>query len=155
MPWLIVLGDADAIEWVTKRQRMAFRDEARIPHFEKGERVAIYQTRGAYHNPGKDEARIVALGSFASAIRAGTQTVAGHDYGRWCKLKISAVTPPRRGLPFRPLVAEMDFIRSKSGWSTSVRRTLVRISDLDFRTIEEAFVAHVAALTNSASLSKE
>lgn len=140
MPWLIVIGDQEPLDWVLKNERMAFRDTVRTQDIEPGERFAIYVTRGAFRNPTRGFSQIVALGEFKGGIERKAATVAGESYARSARLSITAtVKDVKDGLPFKPLVDKLAFIRVKSGWPTYVRRTLVSIPETDFKTIENAF----------------
>ncbi len=139
VPCIIVIGEKNAIEWVLKTQRMAFRDTARTTHVHSGDRIALYTTRGAYGNPTRDESQIIALGRFASDVQNKQAVVNDVTYTKSCGLTITDQLEPRHGLAFRPLVAQLEFVRSKRGWATYMRRTLVPINDRDFTIIERAF----------------
>src|SRR5512132_3211901 len=106
MAWLLVLGDASAAGWVLEHRRMAFRANVRTHALRPDAPIALYVTRGAFGNPPRDEAQIVAVGRVASPIVEEPIEVAGQRYERWCDLEFEAVLPLREGLPFRPLVEE-------------------------------------------------
>jgi hypothetical protein len=139
VPWIIVIGEQAALEWVLASERMGFRDTTYVPHIDVGDRFALYTTRGAFHNPTRDESQIVALGEFASKVQHRAVKIDDCLYPRSCKLHISAQLEPRHGLPFRPLVSQLNFIQSKHGWAATMRRTLVSLGPADYATIERAF----------------
>jgi len=142
MPWLVILGEGTAVEWVLQYQRMAFRAHVRTAALSPGVPIALYVTRGAFHNPARDESQIAALGHIASEVRNEPIEVAGERYQSWCALTVEIALPLRRGLPFRPLVDQLTFIKKKRGWSMYLKRTLVEVSDDDFSIIKQAFIRH-------------
>lgn len=144
MPWLIVLGEKRAAEWVLDKQRMAFRAHVRAESLAVGDSVALYVTRSAFNNPTRDEAQIAAYGIVASRPAKRGVNVAGEWFPSSCRLEITDLLPLREGLPFRPLVSRLTFIRKKRSWGSYMRRTLVPIPNSDFLTIRGAFdsVAH-------------
>jgi hypothetical protein len=139
MPWLIVLNDQAAAAWVLKHKRMAFRNRAG-PDLQPGERMAVYLTRGAFHNPTRGRSLIVALGYIDSSVVAEPIIVAGQTYDRSCALTFDSQAPLNDGLPFSQLVEKLQFIDKKDAWGAYLRRTFVRLSDEDFAVIQSAFV---------------
>lgn len=131
VPWLIVIGEREGLRWVIEHQRMAFRDTVKGKP-SAGDPFAIYVSRGAFHNPGRDEAQVLGLGTFKTGIERRATTVGDERYARTARLDISEVRPERQGLPFRPLVEDLTFIAKKSGWAAYVRQTLVPIPQADF-----------------------
>jgi hypothetical protein len=149
MPWLIVLGEKTALEWVLQNQRMAFRAHVPTTELRVGAPIALYVTRGAFHSPVRDESHIAALGKITSEVRSEPVEVAGELYQSWCSLSLEVSSPLRRGLPFRPLVDQLEFIRKKQGWSMYLKRTLVQISDRDFSIIKQAFMRYIDDIEGS------
>ena len=144
MPWLIVVGEAEALTWILANKRMAFRSYVRTGALAEGQRFAFYVTRGAFHNPSRDEGQIGGVGRIATDLEAKPVTVMGEEFDRSVGLDIAATTPPRQGLPFKPLIPKLDFIVKKDGWAAYLRQTLVQVSDKDFNLISEAFQRHLA-----------
>lgn len=132
MAWLVVLGEREALEWVLRSKRMAFRAHVPTASISVGDRLALYVTRGAHHSPTRDEAQVLATGEFASAVENVPAVVAGEQFPRSCRIRLDEpVLQPREGLPFRPLVDRLTFIRKKDGWAAYVRTTLVKLPDDD------------------------
>ena len=123
---------------------MAFRSNVRTHALRPDAPIALYVTRGAFHNPPRDEAQIVAIGRVTSSVVEEPLEVVGQLYKRWCDLEFEAVLPLREGLPFRPLVEELAFVTNKDAWSAYVRRTLVPLPSEDFDLIQRAFLGLVA-----------
>jgi hypothetical protein len=138
MAWLIVLGDGEAIEWVLSQGRMGFREHVPAERLQPGDGIAIYTTRGAFGNPPRDESQIIGIGEVSSLVRRQSVNVADETYPKSCRLSITAQLPPRKGVPFKPLVESLGFIKNKVAWSAGLRRTLVPLPDRDFKIIERA-----------------
>jgi hypothetical protein len=141
--WLIVLSDAAAARWVLESSEMAFRSSAGADRLRPGDPFAIYVSRSAHNNPTRDQGQVVAAGTIDSNVEPGRLVVAGKTFEQSCKLSFELVLPLRAGVPFRPLVAELNFIRSKRGWAAYLRRTLLRVPAEDFARIVEAIRAEV------------
>jgi hypothetical protein len=150
--WLIVLSDARAASWVIENETMAFRASARAGRTMPGDHFAIYVSRSAHGNPTRDEAQIVAVGTVASKVRAERVDVAGRVFDSTCSLSIEASLPLRSGVPFRPLVERLTFIRLKDKWPAYVRRTIVEIPELDFSRIASAVAGEAARQRKSHAL---
>jgi hypothetical protein len=139
---MIVLSDATAAAWVLENETMAFSRTSRSTELlAPGDRVAIYLSRGAHHNPSKNEAQILAVGTVASATQLKEVTVAGHTYSSVCSLSLDTSLPIRAGVSFVSLVPQLEFIRQKTSWGPYLRRTLVPITDADFARIRAAVTA--------------
>src|SRR4051794_21123305 len=104
MNWLIVLGDAKPAAWVLKKQRMAFRAGTKYERISVGDRIALYTTRGAFHNPPRDQSQVFALGDVVSAPHRRHTRIEGVEYEATCDLQITQALPLREGVMFRPLV---------------------------------------------------
>ena len=139
MAWLIVLSNGQAAEWVLREAKMAFRAATRPERLSPGDPFAIYVSRGAHGDPNHDEAQIAAIGRIASPVRKRRLVVKGGGaFDAVCDLEFDQQLPLREGVPFRPLVNQLQFIRFKEGWGAYLRRTIATLSDGDFRVIETA-----------------
>ena len=139
MPWLVVVGEREALRWIVKNKRMAFREYINTSEIAARDEMAVYVTRGAFHTPTRDQSQVLALGQFASRPTPRPVTILGESYPTSVGLRLSQVLPEREGMPFKPLVPKMRFIKKKSGWAAYLRRSLVRITDEDMATIKVAF----------------
>jgi len=138
MPWLIVIGKSDALKWILDKKCMAFRAHVKAEELNKGDRFAIYTSRGAYGNPTLDESQLLALGTIASPVRAITQDVAGETFAKSCAITIQDMLPLRHGVPFRVLIPQLKLIRSEREWPGVMHRTLVPIDEDDYATVAGA-----------------
>jgi hypothetical protein len=134
---------------------MAFRANVRTEALRPDAPIAVYVTRGAFGNPPRDEAQIVAVGRVGSPIVEEPLEVAGRRYQRWCDLEFEARVPLREGLPFRPLVEQLAFIARKDVWAAYVRRTLVPLPSEDFDLIQRAFLGLVAERRSNLTVAGE
>jgi hypothetical protein len=124
---------------------MAFRNHVQTQHLSTGDNIAIYVSRGAWHNPTRDRAQVAAIGRIVSPVRVGPIDVGAEQMARWCKLDLDAILPARRGLEFAPLVPSLGFIVNKQPgrWGIVLRRTVVKVPDRDYSLIRKAFLAEV------------
>lgn len=150
MPWLVVVSDKAALHWILAKEKMGFRAHVPVGAVRAGDRFGLYVSRSAHRNPGRDEAQIVALGRFADAIGDEPVEVAGELYPWSVGLVIDTRFEPRQGLPFRSLVGRLELVPTTRGWGPRLRRTLVPLSDRDFRAIEQSVAAHSRARQASA-----
>lgn len=133
-----MLGNRTAMEWVIDRGRMAVGPRVRtLPAI--GDRLVLYTSRGAFHNPTRDRAQILALGVTSSEPDNRRVVVAGAAYARSFAIDIDVMAEPRRGLDFLPLVPRLDFIHNRASWGGALRRPVVHIGDKDYKTIAAAF----------------
>lgn len=133
------------MEWVITHGLMAVGARVRsLP--EPDDRLVLYTSRGAFHNPTRDRAQVIGLGIATSEPRNRQVVVAGRRYERSFGLEIARISEPRQGLDFASLVPRLDFITKKSSWGGALRRPVVRISEKDYTTIATGFTKH---LTNT------
>jgi hypothetical protein len=150
VPWIIVLGNRDAIEWVMTEGRMAVSPRvSTLP--DEGDKAILYTARGAFGNPTDHRAQVVGLATVAGPVRHKDVVVAGQTYARSFPLDIAEAVDavPYAGLDFYPLVDRLDFVLNKAptNWGGYLRRPLVHISDKDYKTIATAFRRHVGRVS--------
>ena len=140
MPWLIVVGNVKSLQWILNEGRMGFRSHVRTDAMHVGDRFAIYTSKGAYGNSSRDESQIIALGHIESPVSTRSVQVGDEQFAKSCSISIDRVLPLNRGVIFRNLVPEMDFLmRDSRRWPGAVHKTLVKVSVSDFTRIESAF----------------
>jgi hypothetical protein len=136
--WLFVIGDGDSLRWVLGKRRMAFRAHVKTSHLSPGDATVIYATRGCWHNPTRDRAQILAIGSIASPIRNKPVGVAGETMPQYCDLVFDVVLPERGGVPFTGLVEQLSLTKGRANWGPLLHRTIVSIGDGDVAAIRGA-----------------
>ncbi len=136
--WLFVLGERTWAERVVGSREMGFRDDVHAERIKSGDGVALYVTRGAFHNPTRDRASIVGVGHATGSPSRAPMTIEGHTFPWTCPFDLDVEFPLRSGAPFAPLVPELSFIRKKEAWFNYVRRALVPIPDGDYQILAGA-----------------
>lgn len=140
--WVVVLAEAEGLRWVLERSRMAWTAASarRAERIRPGDRLVLYVARGAFHNPTRDESRLVALAEATTPVRRLRQPVelAGRTFVVGCDLRFEARLPERAGVPVRPLVPRLSFVRRKDAWGQYFRSGLVEVPEPDFEVLAEA-----------------
>lgn len=140
--WLFVLGDPAGIEWVLAHERMAFTSVlcTRARRMEPGDLALIYATKTAYKG-GRGYSRIIAVAEVTGpAHLLGEPLAIGAGwYDCVVPLRIAAQADPLTGVPFAPLVDQLDFIKQKKFWSHYVRAGLVSVPAADGQLLARAF----------------
>jgi len=140
--FLLILSEREAIRWVLANGRMAFSAMKRREFAElaAGDQLLIVTTRGAYHNPGRDRARVVGLATVTSQVQELPEPVelAGRVFPRGCEVRISALAPYPSGAELAPMVKALETFRGLRGWAVLLRRPLLRVSASDARTLTRA-----------------
>lgn len=140
--WVWVLGEVDALRWVVDQKTMAFPDSAstRIRDMGAGDRAVLYTTRGAFHNPTRDEARLVGVATVDSSPNRPEQplTIAGREYAWSCSIEVETLLAERQGPTVRALVPELELVRKPAAWGVYFRQSPVRINETDFECMRRA-----------------
>ncbi|RUL93712.1 hypothetical protein [Verrucosispora sp. FIM060022] len=139
--YLVVLGEREAIWWVLHEQRMAFpaTPRAEVARLAPGDRLFLYATRGAWHNPKRDQGRLIGTATPVTAVHRLDEPIeiAGRPFPSVCRLQIQGVVPYPGGLELRPLVERLDAFPKPHVWNTYLRRPLVQLSDSDCAILDE------------------
>lgn len=98
----------------------------------------IYATRGCWHNPTRDRAQVVAVGSVASPVSHTSVDVAGETMPQHCDLALDVVLAERGGIPFTDLVGRLSVTKGRDNWGPVLRRTIVALADRDIVTVRRA-----------------
>jgi hypothetical protein len=132
--YLLVVSEREALAWVLREQRMAFRSGRRaargVESLGSGDTLLIYTTRSCFHNPGRDRGRVIASAEVRSSVGALDPPISfgGSVFPTGCTLRISKVAPFGAGVDLASLVTRLSF---PSSWPTYVRRTLVPLESSD------------------------
>jgi hypothetical protein len=133
--YLVVLGERAAIAWVLREQRMAFpaTRRAEVTRLAPGDRLFLYATRGAWHNPTRDRGRIIGTATVDSPVRALDRPlqIAGMTFHSGCGLRIDGVVPYPGGVELQPLVPRLAAFPKPQAWSVYLRRALVPLPERD------------------------
>jgi hypothetical protein len=95
--YLLILGEREAISWVLREQRMAFPStpRAEVAALAVDDRLLLYTTRGAWHNPTRDRGRIIGIATVTNAVRLLDEPIeiSGRRFSSGCELSIDGLIP--------------------------------------------------------------
>jgi hypothetical protein len=133
--YLLVIGDRAALAWVLAEQRMAFPAlrRSRAMALEIGDELLVYTTRGCFHNPGRDQGRVMGLAKVTTHVRDLAEPVVFSErrYTLGCALDIQGVAALHEGIELRPLITELHVFPDARTWSAQLRRSLVPLDEHD------------------------
>lgn len=143
--YLLVIGDREALGWILTAGRMAFPSGQRseVAALKPGDELFLYTTRGAFKNPIRDRGRIIGTAQVASPVAQLEEPVhfAERDFPVGCLLSIGPLAPFRMGVELAPLVGALTAFKGAGrGWSTRLRRPLVKLSESDSILLRQALV---------------
>src|SRR4051794_3874466 len=95
---LVILGERNAIAWVLSNRQMAFTSEranAAMGAIQKGDKVFLYATRGAFHNPTRHRGRVFGTARAASVVTPRWQPIEiiGRSFSHDLSLDLQALAP--------------------------------------------------------------
>lgn len=138
--YLLILGDREAIAWVLREQRMAFpaTPRAEVAALAAGDRLYLYSTRGAWHNPTRDRGRVIGTAQVESPVRALDEPleIAGRTFHSECALSVRSLAPYPHGVELQPLVEKLAAFPKPDAWSIYLRRALLRLPPADARLLD-------------------
>jgi hypothetical protein len=102
--------------------------------------MILYVARGAFHNPKRDQAQLAGVATIAAdAYRLRTPLrLGGREFVTACRLAVQYALPERDGVPVKPLVQELSFVRRPEVWGQYFRSGLVEVSADDFDVMANA-----------------
>ena len=140
--WVWVFAEIQALRWVVDSSTMAFPESAgsRIAAMAKGDQVVLYTTRGAFHNPTRDEARLVGIATVEEdpERRSPPLEIAGREFVYACRVSIDILLPERTGASVRELASDLDLVAKPASWGAYFRQPPVRIGERDFNQMRVA-----------------
>jgi hypothetical protein len=164
--YLLVIGDRVALAWVLAEQRMAFpalrRPQAMA--LEIGDELLVYTTRGCFHNPDRDQSRVMGLAKVTTQVRDLAEPVVFGErrYTSGCALDIQGVAALHEGVELSPLVTELRVFPDAKTWGTQLRRPLVPLDEQDASLLKRHLKillapldSHLTAYLQAASPSKQ
>jgi hypothetical protein len=146
--WLFVLGEADGLRWVIENKRMAFTQPRcrTAGQIRRGDDVILYVTRGAFHNPTRDQPQMAAL----MRVRSGAVELrpplelAGRTFRCQVGLTPVVVLPERKGVPVRPIVNRLQLVKRSEVWGQYFRSSLIELGSSDFDLLAATIRARVS-----------
>ncbi len=137
--WFIVCDNEAELKLVLEEKRVPFRTDA--SNLAKSDRCVVYASKNAWGHPNKDEPQVIAIGKFLGAAEKTPVTLGEETIEESAKVEITAVQPERLGMPLKPLVVDLWFVRKKATWWNYVRKPVISIPEQDFETIAIAFMS--------------
>ena len=113
--------------------------DSRIKRLEKGDRIVFYSPRTEMDG-GEPLQRFTAIAEVIDD--APYQVEIAPEFKPWRRRVAFAECAE---VPIQPLIEQLEFIRNKKSWGFTFRRGFFEIAEADFRRIEEAMGAAVAA----------
>ena len=150
--WVWVFGDIAGLRWVLDRSTMAFPDSAapRLRAMSAGDRAVLYVTRGAFHNPSRDVARLAGLVTVAGTpTRRRSVTSAGREFIWQAPITVEVALPERVGPPVHPLVDRLSFVHNRSAWGQYFRKSPKLLTTRDFAVLAGAVRAFARELSST------
>jgi hypothetical protein len=140
--WVVVLAEAEGLRWVLQESRMAWTagSARRAGLIRPGDRLLLYVSRGAFHNPTRDESQLVGVAEVASPVARLRKplAMAKREFVCACSLRFEVTLPEREGVNIRSLVERLTLVRRKEVWGQYFRSGLVQVSARDFKIMADA-----------------
>jgi hypothetical protein len=134
--------EIEGLRWVVEHEQMAFSPglSRRAAKVQPGDELILYVTRGAFHNPTRDRSQLAGTAKVTTPVQALRRPVviAGREFTSACGLKLGVLLPERAGVPIKPLVRRLGFVKRKDVWGGYVRGGLVMLPPADLRTLSLA-----------------
>ncbi|QBI53085.1 hypothetical protein EKD16_06435 [Streptomonospora litoralis] len=137
----MVIGDREALGWILSTQQTAFpaarRGEA--AKLAAGDRMLVYTTRGCFHNPTRDQGRVIAEAEVQGpAVRDDEPVRFGERaFPLRCPLLITELAPFGSGVVLADHVENLHVFPDTRSWSVRLRRSPVPVDDHDHRYLTE------------------
>ena len=140
--WVWVFGEVTALRWVVEHEQMLFAEhqKRRLTQMRSEDRAVLYTTRGAFHNPTRDEARLVGLATVKANPSRREQPVmlSDREFPWACPISIDLLLPERTGASVRDLVPTLDLVKKPHAWSSYFRQSPISIGRADFDRMKQA-----------------
>ncbi len=102
-------------------------------------RPGVYVTRGAYHSPTYDEARLAGVVEVVSEARKRKPVdIAGREFVYTLDFNPLILTPERQGPGMRPLAAGMERVKRPEVWGQYFRNSPIELSRKDYELLDKA-----------------
>jgi len=138
---LLIIGDREALAWVLTEGRTAFpANRARVAgQLTAGDKLLLYTTRGCFHNPGRDQSRVIGEATVLGPALPLDEPVSfgGRTFPVGCDLRIDSLAPRGLGVEMAPLVAQLDVFSVKASWSVYLRRPTLPLGEHDAKLVRK------------------
>jgi len=137
--WVWIFGERAGLRWVVEHQQMAFggAGAARSTGLAVGDLAIIYVSRGAFHNPTRDAARLGGLAEVVGPLREDPVEIGGRDFTHQVAVQFVVLLAERSGPEVRPFVGNLDLVRNPSAWGTYFRTSPLKVTERDFNVMRD------------------
>ena len=139
--WIWIFGEFVGLRWVIDQDTMAFTDSARrrIPVTTKGDRAALYVSRGAFHRPNRDMTHLAGIVAVDGDLtRVEKFDIHGQAYEWTVPITKEILLPERLGPHVKPLAGSLSFVKRPESWGAYFRKSPIAISGDDFNILSDA-----------------
>lgn len=139
--WVWVFAEIAGLRWVAQQKQMAFPASAAVKaaRMRKGDRAVLYTSRGAFHNPSRDEARLVGLATVTGPCEpVDGLEIAGREFTWTCPITVDLLLPDRQGPRVRDLAARLDRVKRPEAWGGYFRNSPVEVNEHDWSVLVDA-----------------
>lgn len=141
--WIVVVGERTALDWVLRTQQVAFRSRSAslaLGRLRQGDQIAVYATRGVFHNPTRDQSEFLATAVATSDAKHlnRPRVVAGREFTVQATIRFDAILRPRSGVAAGDVAPNLSFVRKKPQWGQYFRHGLIDVPPKDFAVIRSA-----------------
>lgn len=139
--WVWVFAEIAGLRWVAEQKQMAFPASAtaKAARMRKGDRAVLYTSRGAFHNPTRDEARLVGLVTVTGDCEPldGVE-IAGREFTWACPISVELLLPERQGPSVRELAPRLELVQRPESWGGYFRNPPIEVSEHDWQLLVDA-----------------
>jgi hypothetical protein len=139
--WIWIFAEIQGLRWVLEHNAMAFPERAatQVAKIRRGDRAVLYVSRNAFHNPTRDESRLVGLVRVTSDAAVHRLTKIGtREYSWLLRFYPDTILDERTGPPVRPLVKRLQRVKRPEVWGGYFRSSPIEIVEEDFRVLASA-----------------
>lgn len=103
-----------------------------------GDRAVLYVTRGAFHNPTRDESRLRGIATVTGPPRQEEPPleIADREFPLSCRVAFDTLLPERTGPAVRDLAPKLSLVKKPEAWGNYFRSSPIRMTEDDFRLLE-------------------
>lgn len=136
--WVWVFGTIEGLRWVLQNQQMAFPPSAasRARRIQKGDQAVLYTSRGAYHNPTRDDTRLAGVATVTGPCEPVERLkIAGREFTWACPVRVDTQLPEREGPAVREVAPQLELVKRPDVWGQYFRHSPRELSEHDWHVL--------------------
>ncbi len=133
--WLWVFGEIDGLRWVLDHRQMAFRTHQarRAGRIRERDTAVLYVTRGAFHNPTRDRARLAGLAEVIGPPEQGQSVeIIDREFQLLVPIQVTILLPEREGPEVAPVAGRLDRVKRPEVWGHYFRNSPIEMTEHDW-----------------------